>query len=196
MRADSDDTRRELQLEMSPQATHIVAWLPLTLPLPVLEQDGQGLGPGAAALGEERREKRAPLQGSLGQGQGDKARGQSADLASSSAPVNGPSARCHALGQALSALRPSLAGTPGPCRPHYGQRYQQAQAIATSWVEATVHAVVRQRCCKHPQRQGATPGAHVVLPRRGQTRDGALRALFKRWWPAIDIEVEELPVAA
>ena len=115
MRADSDDTRRELQLEMSPQATHIVAWLPLTLPLPVLEQDGQGLGPGAAALGEERREKRAPLQGSLGQGQGDKARGQSADLASSSAPVNGPSARCHALGQALSALRPSLAGTPGPC---------------------------------------------------------------------------------
>jgi len=111
MRADSDDTRRELQLEMSPQATHIVAWLPLTLPLPVLEQDGQGLGPGAAALGEERREKRAPLQGSLGQGQGDKARGQSADLASSSAPVNGPSARCHALGQALSALRPSIGNT-------------------------------------------------------------------------------------
>jgi hypothetical protein len=37
---------------------------------------------------------------------------------------------------------------------------------------------------------------HVLLQTRMRTLDGELGAIFKRWYPDIDIEVEEMPVAA
>src|SRR2546428_165203 len=63
--ADGNDTLRELQLEMSPKATHILDWLHLTMKLTVVEQYGQGLVQCEAALGEEIREKIARLKWSL-----------------------------------------------------------------------------------------------------------------------------------
>ena len=41
--SDGDDTLRTLQLEMSPQAIHILDWFHLTMKLTVLEQYGKGL---------------------------------------------------------------------------------------------------------------------------------------------------------
>ena len=41
--SDGNDTLRALQLEMSPQATHILDWFHLTMKLTVLEQYGKGL---------------------------------------------------------------------------------------------------------------------------------------------------------
>src|SRR5712691_10829496 len=41
--ADGNDTLRELQLEMSPKATHILDWFHLTMKLTVLGQYGKGL---------------------------------------------------------------------------------------------------------------------------------------------------------
>ena len=60
--SDGDDTLRELQLEMSPQATHILDWFPLTMRLTVLGQYGKGLVQCEAAWGEEIREKIARLK--------------------------------------------------------------------------------------------------------------------------------------
>src|SRR5439155_25415020 len=81
--SDGDDTLRELQLEMSPKATHILDWFHLTMKLTVLEQYGKGLVQCEAALGEEIREKIARLKWSLWHGQVDKALGKIDDLASS-----------------------------------------------------------------------------------------------------------------
>jgi len=68
--------------------------------------------------------------------------------------------------------------------------------IATSFVESTVHQVVRKRFCKKQQMQWSKQGAHLLLQTRVKTLDGELGAVFKRWDPDMDLEVEEIPAAA
>ena len=98
--SDGDDTLRELQLEMSPKATHILDWFHLTMKLTVLDQYGKGLVQCEAVLGEEIREKIERLKWSLWHGQVDKALGKIDDLETSI----GPSTRrmpVHAIGQGV-----------------------------------------------------------------------------------------------
>jgi hypothetical protein len=103
-----------------------------------------------AALGEEIREKIAHLKWSLWHGQVDKALGKIDDLASAIAPFNGTYARFNSLVKALSTLRTYI-GNNRHLIPNYGQRYHQGEAIATGFVESTVHEVVSKRFCKKQQ---------------------------------------------
>ena len=50
--SDGDDSLRQLQLEMSPKATHILDWYHLSMKLTVLGQYGKGLVHCEAVLGE------------------------------------------------------------------------------------------------------------------------------------------------
>ena len=59
-----------------------------------------------------------------------------------------------------------------------------------------MHEVVRKRFCKKQQMQWSNPGAHLLLQTRVKTLDGELGALFKRWYPAMDLEVDEMPAVA
>ena len=63
--SDGDDTLRELQLAMSPKATHILDWFHLTMKLTVLGQYGKGLVQCEAVLGEAIRDKIERLKWSL-----------------------------------------------------------------------------------------------------------------------------------
>ena len=80
--------------------------------------------------------------------------------------------------------------------PNYEQRYHQGEAIATGFVESTVNEVVSKRFCKKQQMQWSKPGAHLLLQTRVKTLDGELGVIFKRWYPDMDLEVEEMPAAA
>jgi hypothetical protein len=80
--------------------------------------------------------------------------------------------------------------------PNYGQRYHHGEAIATGFVESTVNQLVSKRFCKKQQMQWSKPGAHLLVQTRVKTLDGELGAIFKRWYPDMDIEVDEMPVAA
>src|SRR5499433_2317928 len=193
--ADGNDTLRALQLEMSPQATHILDWFHLTMKLTVLEQYGKGLVQCEAALGEKIREKIARLKWSLWHGQVDKALGKIDNLASTIAPFNETYARFTQLVKALSALRTYI-GNNRHLIPHYGRRYHDGEAIATGFVESTVNEVVSKRFCKKQQMQWSKQGAHLLLQTRVKTLDGELGAIFKRWYPDMDIEVEEIPAEA
>jgi hypothetical protein len=44
--------------------------------------------------------------------------------------------------------------------------------------------------------QWSKPGAHLLLQTRVKTLDGELSAVFKRWYPDMDIEIDEMPAAA
>jgi hypothetical protein len=145
--ADGNDTPRALQLEMSPQATHILDWFHVTMRLTVLDQYGKGLVHCDAMLGKEIREKIARLKWSLWHGQVDKALGKIDDLASSIALFQEAYARFTQLVKALSALRTYI-GNNRHLIPNYGQRYHQGEAIATGFVESTVNQVVSKRFCK------------------------------------------------
>jgi hypothetical protein len=186
--ADGNDTLRALQLEMSPQATHILDWFHVTMRLTVLDQYGKGLVHCDAVLGKELQEKIKRLKWSLWHGQVDKALGKIDDLASSIALFQETYARFSQLVKALSELRTYI-GNNRHLIPNYGQRYHQGEAIATGFVESTVNQVVSKRFCKKQQMQWSKPGAHLLLQTRVKTLDGELGAIFKRWYPDMDIRV-------
>src|SRR5215468_3351252 len=193
--SDGNDTLRALQLEMSPQATHILDWFHLTMKLTVLEQYGKGLVQCDAGLGEATRDQIERLKWSLWHGQVDKALGKIDDLASAIAPFNETYARFTHLVKALSALRMYIENNRHVI-PNYELRYHHGEAIATGFVESTVNEVVSKRFCKKQQMQWSKEGAHLLLQTRVRTLNGELGAIFKRWYPDMDLEVEEIAVAA
>jgi hypothetical protein len=97
--------------------------------------------------------------------------------------------------KSLSALRTSI-GNNRHLIPNYGHRYHKGEAIATGFVESTVNQVLSKRFCKKQQMQWSKQGAHLLLQTRVKTLDGELGAIFKGWYPDMDIEVEEIPAAA
>src|SRR5262245_9037925 len=103
--SDGDNTLRQLQLEMSPKATHILDWYHVTMKLTVLRQYGKGLVHCATVLGEAICDQIDRLKWSLRHGQVDKALGKIDDLESSIESFKETYARHAGLVQALSELR-------------------------------------------------------------------------------------------
>src|SRR6266849_6260849 len=193
--SDGNDTLRALQREMSPQATHILDWFHLTMKLTVLGQFGKGLVQCEAVLGEQIRDQIERLKWSLWHGQVDKALGKIDDLQTSIEPFEETYARFPRLIKALSELRTYIVNNRHVI-PNYGERYHNDEAIATGFVESTVNEVVSKRFCKKQQMQWSKEGAHLLLQTRVRTLNGELGAIFKRWYPDMDLEVEEISVAA
>ena len=104
-------------------------------------------------------------------------------------------ARFNSLVKALSTVRTYI-GNNRHLIPNYGQWYHDGEAIATGFVESTVNEVVSKRFCKKQQMQWSKSGAHLLLQTRVKTLDGELGAIFKRWYPDMDLEVDEMPAAA
>ena len=193
--SDGDDTLRKLQLEMSPRATHLLDWFHLTMRLTVLDQYGKGLVQCEAGLGEAVRDQIERLKWSLWHGQVDKALGKIDDLESAIAPFSETYARFPKLVKALSALRTYIVNN-RHLIPNYGERYRNGEPITTGFVESTVNEVVSKRFCKKQQMQWSKEGAHLLLQTRVRTLNGELSAIFKCWYPDMDLEVEDMPVAA
>jgi len=148
--SDGDDTLRALQMEMSPKATHILDWFPLTMKLTVLGQFGKGLVQCEVVLGEQIRDQIERLKWSLWHGQVDKALGKIDDLKTSIAPFEETYARFPRLIKALAELRTYIVHNRHVI-PNYGERYHHGEAIATGFVESTVNEVVSKRFCKKQQ---------------------------------------------
>src|SRR5499426_3307115 len=124
--SDGDDTLRQLQLEMSPKATHILDWHHLTIKLTVLGQYGKGLVQCEAVLGEAIRDQIERLKWSLWHGQVDKALSKIDDLETSIAPFSETYARYAGWVKALSALRTYIVNN-RHLIPNDGERYRNGE---------------------------------------------------------------------
>src|SRR5215510_7684439 len=193
--SDGDDTLRQLQLEMSPKATHILDWHHLTMKLTVLGQYGKGLVQCEAVLGEAIQDQIERLKWSLWHGQVDKALGKIDELESSIESFSETYGRYAGLVKALSALRTYVVHNRHVI-PNDGERYRNGEPIATGFVESTVNEVVSKRFCKKQQMQWSKEGAHLLLQTRVRTLNGELAGIFRRWYPDLDIKAEEIPMAA
>ena len=125
----------------------------------------------------------------------DKALGKIDALESAIESFEGTYTRYAGLVQALSELRTYIVHNRHVI-PNDGERYHNGEAIATGFVESTVNEVVSKRFCKKQQMQWSKEGAHLLLQTRVRTLNGELSAIFKRWYPDMDLEAEEMPVAA
>jgi hypothetical protein len=192
--SDGDDKLRALQMEMSPKATHILDWFHLTMKLTVLGQYGKGLVQCEAVLGEQIQDQIERLKWSLWHGQVDKALGKIDVLETSIEPFSETYARFVQLVKALSELRTYIVHNRHVI-PNDGERYRNGEPIATGFVESTVNEVVSKRFCKKQQMQWSKEGAHLLLQTRVRTLNGELGTIFKRWYPDMDLEVQEMPLA-
>jgi hypothetical protein len=163
--------------------------------LTVLGQYGKGLVPCEAVVGEQIQDQIERLKWSLWHGQVDKALGKLDDLETSIKPCSETYARFAPLVKALSALRTSIVNNRHVI-PNDGERYRNGEPIATGFVESTVNEVVSKRFCKKQQMQWSKEGAHLLLQTRVRTLNGELGTIFKRWYPDMDLEVQEMPLAA
>ena len=193
--SDGNDSLRQLQVEMSPKAIHILDWHHVTMKLTVLSQYGKGLVQCEAVLGAAIGDQIERLKWSLWHGQVDKALGKIDDLESSIAPFSETYARYAGVVKALSELRTYIVNNRHVI-PNDGECYRNGEPIATGFVESTVNEVVSKRFCKKQQMQWSKEGAHLLLQTRVRTLNGELRAIFTRWFPDMDLEVQEMPLAA
>jgi len=178
--SDGDDTLRQLQLEMSPKAIHILDWHHVTMKLTVLSQYGKGLVMCEPVLGEAICEKIERLKWSLWHGQVDKALGKIDGLESSIEPFSETYARYAGWVKALSELRTYIEKN-RHLIPNYGERYYNGEPIATGFVESTVNEVVSKRFCKKQQMARSKEGAHLLLQTRVRTLNGELAGILKGW---------------
>jgi hypothetical protein len=193
--SDGENTLRQLQVEMSPKATHLLDWHHVTMKLTVLSQYGKGLVQCEAVLGQAICNQIERLKWSLWHGQVDKALGKIDDLESSIKPFRETYARFLQLVKALSALRTYIVNN-RHLIPNYSERYRHGEPIATGFVESTVNEVVSKRFCKKQQMQWSKEGAHLLLQTRVRTLNEELAGIFKRWYPDLDLKAEEIPIAA
>jgi hypothetical protein len=128
-------------------------------------------------------------------GRSTKRLGKIDDLEGAIEPFSETYARFLPLVKALSELRTYIMNNQHLI-PNYGERYRHGEAIATGFVESTVNEVVSKRFCKKQQMQWSKEGAHLLLQTRVRTLNGELSAIFQRWYPDMDLQVEEMPVAA
>jgi hypothetical protein len=191
--SDGEDAVRNLQLYMSPEAEHILDWWHVTQKLTVLDQYGKGLVHCDAGLGEEIREKIARLKWALWHGNVYKALKKIDDIESLLYNFEETYAKFKQLLQAIEEFRTYIRNN-AHLIPHYGERYRNGEAITTSFVESTVNQVVNKRFCKKQQMQWSKRGAHLLLQARVKTLNREWAAVFKQWYP--DLEVEEWEEAA
>ena len=104
-------------------------------------------------------------------------------------------ARYAGLVKALSALRTYIVHNRYVI-PNYGERYRRGEPIATGFVESTVNEVVSKRFCKKQHMPWSKEGAPLLLQTRVRTLNGEWAGIFKRWYPDLDMKVEELSMAA
>ena len=191
--SDGEETVRELQLYLSPEAEHILDWHHVTMRLTVLDQYAKGLVHCEAVLGEEIREQIERLKWALWHGNLYKALYKIDDIESLIYNFEETYPKFKQLRKAVEEFRTYI-GNNAHLIPNYGERYRNGEAIATGFVESTVNQVVSKRFCKKQQMQWSKRGAHLLLQTRVKTLNGELGSVFKRWYP--DMEVGEMPDAA
>ena len=160
-----------------------------------MDQYGKGLVHGDAVLGESIRHKIERLKWALWHGNVYKALKKINDIESLIYNFEETYPKFKQLVKAVEEFRTYIQNN-AHLIPNYGERYRHGEAITTSFVESTVNEVVSKRFCKKQQMQWSKEGAHLLLQTRVQTLNGDLRVMFKRWYPDMDIEAEEMPAAA
>jgi hypothetical protein len=188
--SDGEDAVRNLQLYMSPEAEHILAWWHGSQKLTVLDQYGKGLAHCDPVLGASIREKIARLTWSLWHGNVYKARHKIDDIESLIYNFEESYPKLKQLEKAVAEFRTYIR-TNAHLMPHYGERYRNGAVITTSCVESTVNQVVNKRLCKRPQMQWSQRGAHLLRQARVKTLNREWAAVCKQWSPDRQVEAWE-----
>lgn len=75
--------------------------------------------------------------------------------------------------------------------PNYGERYFYGEKISTGFVESAVNQVISKRFVKKQQMRWTKCGAHLLLQMRTKVLNDDLKSVFQRWYPDMDIALDD-----
>ena len=70
---------------------------------------------------------------------------------------------------------------------NYGDRFRQAEPIATGFTESAVKQLAIKHAAKKQQMRWPMRGAHALLQIRTRAQSGELRSCFARWYPSLAV---------
>jgi hypothetical protein len=192
--SDGGDTVRDLQLDLSPQAEHLLDWFHVTMRITAIQQMARGL-PTNPALPDILSETDS-IKWYLWHGNVFDALQRLESLDFDLECYEGNEAlRVEKVWQAIQDFQRYITVNE-PFIPNYGERYRYGEKISTAFVESTVNEVISKRMVKKQQMRWTKRGAHLVLQVRTTTLDGDLRNAFRRWFPNMTSSTEIIPLAA
>lgn len=79
---------------------------------------------------------------------------------------------------------------------NYGERQRNGEVFTSTFAESTINEVIARRFSKKQQMQWSKKGAHLMLQARTKVLNGDLADCFKKWYPNLKIEQEEVKKVA
>jgi hypothetical protein len=188
--SDGGEDVRNLPLDLSPEAEHLLDWFHVSMRLTVLNQTAKGL-PLKVGEGEEELELRIGVMKLIESGKWHLWHGNvfQALKQLEFIEVDLESAIFQSRDEATRKLRQAVKefytyiDRNRAFIPNYGERYRNGERISTGFVESAVNQVISKRMAKKQQMQWSRRGAHLLLQVRTRVLNGEWEEVFRTWYP-------------
>lgn len=201
--SDGGETVRNLQMYLSPQATHLLDWFHVTMRLTVLEQMRKGLAveapPAVRSSNEQEGEEQlhtdemakrlASLKWNLWHGNVHRALQLIEELDGEFGCQVEMSEKARKLQKAVRELQSYLTAN-REFIPNYGDRWRNQERISTGLAESAVNQVIAKRFVKKQQMRWSERGAHLLLQIRTRVLNEEWQGTMTRWYPGSKLQVE------
>ena len=181
---DGADNVRNLAVDMSPCAQHLLDWFHLSMRLHNLSQYTDGLKHHDPKEATDLADRIDRIKWCLWHGKTDEALRRIRVLADDLTKIETAYARMKRFVRKTGELHTYVTNNQSSI-PDYEERRRQGKRIATSFVESTVNTLVGKRFAKNQQMQWSKKGAHHMLQIRSRTLDGSLQTMFRNWFPGL-----------
>jgi hypothetical protein len=172
--SDGGDNVRDLQFYLIPLADHLLDWFRVTMRITVLRQQLKELVTRAPDDDLAKLDARfESIKWYLWHGNAFRALQEEEELPASTKQAKS----VRALYGYIEANERFI--------PNYGERCRYGEAIATGFVESTVHQVISKRMVKKQQMCWTKKEAHLLLQVRTQVLNDDLHRTFDRWYGAM-----------
>ena len=195
---DGADNVRNLAVDMSPSAKHLLDWFHLSMRMHILSRYTDGLRHHDPKKTVELTDRLERIKWCLWNGKTDEALRRIRVLADDLEKIETAYPYMKRFRRKTGELHTYVTNNRGSI-PDYGKRRRQGKRIATSFVESTVNTLVGKRFAKSQLMQWSKQGAHHLLQIRARTLDGSLHIMFKKWFPGLatnDQKPSGLPAVA
>ena len=181
---DGADNVRNLAIDMSPSAKHLLDWFHLSMRFCVLSRYPEGLKHHNPKEAVELAGRLDKIKWCLWHGKTDKALRRIRSLADDLTKIDTAYPNMKRFIRKTNQLHTYVTNNQSSI-PNYGKRRRQGKRIATSFVESTVNVLIGKRFAKSQQMQWSKQGAHHLLQTRARTLDGTLHSMFEKWYPGM-----------
>jgi hypothetical protein len=187
---DGGDSVRNIAVDMSPCADHVLDWFHITMRLTVMGQYVKGLAHNREAEAAEIERTLKRIKGFLWNGNTREALICARDLEEDLDEIETDYSGMKAFRKNAAEFHIYITRNAHTI-PNYAERHRYGERVSTAFVESTVNTVVGKRFAKRQQMRWSKRGAHFMLQTRTRALDGTLRGKFEQWYPGLAVATSD-----